>query len=96
MTQPPNTDSTYSDVPSPDHFALQSKRMDLDSGVLGKWFGNSDAAPSNIAGMCLVLLIATGIGLLFIQSSAIPPIEYWKLTLPVVTLILGYLFGKKN
>ena len=61
--------------------------MDIDIGVLGKIFGNSSNAPTNIAGTTIfILLIAT------LFSSALE----WEQSSPVITLVLGYLFGKKT
>lgn len=87
---------TYADSPSPELFALQRKQMDLDSGWLGKVFGSSNSAPSNIAGLSLVLMLAAGLLLLFWPSTAMAASDYWKTIIPIVTLIFGYLFGKKS
>jgi len=75
---------------------LQSKAMDLESGWLGRCFGSARNAPLNIAGLTVTLLIGTGVALLFIESKAMAAAEYWKLMLPILTLILGYLFGRKS
>lgn len=75
---------------------LQSKAMDLESGWLGRCFGSARNAPLNIAGLAVALLLGTGVLLLFIDSKAMAAVEYWKLMVPILTLILGYLFGKKS
>jgi len=67
--------------------AIKSKQMDIDIGFLGKIFGNSSNAPTNIAGTTIfALLIAT----LFFPDLK------WEQSSPVITLALGYLFGKKT
>ena len=83
----------YADTPSPHLVQLQSKQMDLESGWLGKLFGGSRNAPSNIAGLSLLLLVAPGIALLFIPGTSMTAADYWKFITPIVTLILGYVFG---
>ncbi len=84
----------YADAPSPELVQLQSKQMDLESGWLGKLFGSSKIAPCNIAGLCLLLLVVPGIALLFFSGTTMTAGDYWKFITPIVTLILGYLFGK--
>lgn len=67
--------------------AIKSKQMDIDVGILGKFFGNSSNAPTNIAGITiLALLIATP----FVNDLK------WEQSFPVITLALGYLFGKNT
>lgn len=80
---------------SPELFKLQSERLSQTSGWLGKAFGDAASAPSNIAGLCLVLLFVVGFILMF-SPSTMPLTEYLKIAAPILTLILGYLFGKKN
>ncbi|TMN88594.1 hypothetical protein CWB72_12685 [Pseudoalteromonas phenolica] len=76
-------------------YALESQKLGLQAGLLGKVFGVSQAASKNIAGFIAVLLIATGILTLFIDSK-ITASEFWELIVPILTMILGYLFGQKN
>jgi len=67
--------------------AIKSKKMDLDAGYLGKVFGNSSSAPSNIAGIVILFLL---IGTPFIDDLS------WEKSFPILTLSLGYLFGKST
>ncbi len=69
------------------------KEMNLKAGLLGKFFGGMDNAPTNICGMLVLCLVITGALLSFCEAK-IEPMEYWKSVLPVVTAVLGYLFGK--
>ena len=74
---------------------LRRKAMDLESGFLGRFFGNRANAPTNIAGMALVLLLVSGIAMVALNGwdhSA----EYWKVLSPLLTLVLGFVFGKNS
>jgi uncharacterized membrane protein HdeD (DUF308 family) len=99
MTKPGETEQpvegvTYSSNASPELFTLESQRMVQVSGLLGKLFGNSENAPTNIAGLVMMLLVFSGIAMLFTTGTSMTASEYWKIILPVITLIIGYLFGK--
>ena len=83
----------YNKTPDQEAFVLRSKQMDLEAGWLGKCFGSRANAPLNIAGLLVVLLVGSGILVLFLQS-AIPSPEYWKVIVPLLTLVMGYVFGK--
>jgi hypothetical protein len=80
----------------PSSIDLRSKAMDLEYGWLGRCFGNARNAPVNIAGLTVVLLLGTGVAMLFFESKNMLSSDYWKLITPILTLILGYLFGKKS
>lgn len=73
-------------------YTLKAKKVDL--GLLGKFFGSRENAPMNIAGFILILLVAAGTIPLFWETK-VPAGDVWKIILPIVTLTLGYLFGKK-
>ena len=47
----------------------------------------------NIAGLLVVLLLGSGIAVLFFQN-AMGAADYWKTIVPLVTLVMGYVFGK--
>lgn len=74
---------------------LRIKAMDLESGWLGKAFGNYANAPTNIAGFVAVCLTVAGIAMVgfsgWEKSS-----EFWKVIFPLLSLVLGYLFGKNS
>ena len=91
-----DNEAIFSDTPSAALIQLQSKQLDLDSGVLGKVFGGFKNAPYNIAGMSLFLLFAIGIVVLFVPDLNMTATEYWKYSSSVITLILGYLFGRSS
>lgn len=77
-------------------FALKSKQMDLEAGLLGKIFGNGNYARMNIAGTIACILTIVGILMLFIPVTGLSAAEYWKIAAPIITLILGYIFGKNS
>lgn len=74
-------------------FILRSKKMDLEAGWLGQYFGTGKNAPLNIAGLLVLLLVGSGIAVLFLPST-IPADKYWNIIVPLLTLVLGYIFGK--
>lgn len=71
---------------------LENKRMSLDAGTLGKFFGTGSMAPTNIAGFVLVLLLVGGMLAMFIETK-MPAADYWKLAAPIITGALGFIFG---
>lgn len=87
---------TYSDTPSKDLVQLHSKQLDLESGYLGKIFGGVKNAPGNIAGLCLFLILGTGLITMFVEKINISADDYWKYSFSIISLILGYLFGKNS
>jgi len=75
---------------SDNNTSLEEKKMNLDAGLFGKIFGNSTSAPSNIAGITVLLLLGVSIYMTGTKIST----EIWTTTSPMISLILGYLFGK--
>ena len=84
----------YNKDPDSTDLLLRSKEMDLESGWLGKFFGAPTHSPLNIAGLLIILLVLTGIAVSFIYGIS-DSINYWSKILPLITLALGYVFGKK-
>jgi hypothetical protein len=70
-------------------------QMSVEVGWLGKIFRTAAHAPTNIAGLVIALFTLTVIviGVWFVPSS-IPPRDFLNVVVPIVTLALGYLFGK--
>jgi hypothetical protein len=83
----------FNKTPDENQFVLRSKEMDLEAGWLGRCFGTSKNAPLNIAGLVVLTLVATGVATLFLQS-ALSAAEYWKIAVPLITLVMGFIFGK--
>ncbi|MBE3793635.1 hypothetical protein HJ184_21370 [Vibrio parahaemolyticus] len=75
---------------------IEEKKLDLEAGSLGKFFGGKTSAPSNIAGLTILALVAVSIYGTVKEIQGLAPSELWKITTPIITLILGYLFGKKG
>lgn len=88
-------DIQFNTTPDQGAFVLRSKEMDLEAGWLGRFFGSGTTAPLNIAGLLVLLLGGSGVAVLFFQS-AIPAGEYWKIIVPLLTLVMGYVFGKSS
>ena len=76
-------------------FALQEREMTLEAGILGRFFGSASRALTSIAGIIALLLTVACIVSLFVPTN-LPASELWKLVLPVITAVLGYLFGKST
>ena len=74
---------------------IEMRKLDLESGLLGRFFGNAKNAPVSISGLTLLLLLVAGIVQTYVPGS-MQAMEYWRLVVPVMTLILGYLIGHKS
>lgn len=86
--------SPYTEGSSIQDASLRAKAMDLESGLLGKFFGGANTAPTNIAGFMLISFVLAGVVIPLFQSSALTT-EYWKYATPIITLVFGFLSGKK-
>ena len=75
---------------------LKAKEMDHESGVLGKLFGSVRSAPLNISGLLALVLLFAAIGFTIFPSKDFPPMDFWKVVIPILTLFIGYAFGKKT
>ncbi len=94
MTEPEkNSGFEFTEDDRHHRFALESKRMDLDAGYLGRLFGSAKNSPQNIAGVVVVILVLAGVGALFLKQDAIAT-ELWRIIAPILSVTLGYLFGK--
>jgi hypothetical protein len=65
----------------------------LEAGLLGNFFGKGEESKSRIVGFLCILLISVGIVFTFLNLDK--ALEFWKLTIPAITLCMGYLLGKK-
>ena len=72
----------------------------MDLGKVGYIFGGSDNSSRNIAAViCFVLLaaiIAMSCVAYYMYEDKTFVASLWQLVLPVITLSLGYIFGKKE
>lgn len=77
-------------------YLLKAQEMKLEAGVVGGFFGSTQRAASSIAWVMIFLLVCSGIVTSFVQNTAILATEYWKIISPLITLALGYLFGRMD
>ncbi len=82
---------------------FEESKMTRELGLLGQFFGSGNSIKLNIAGLFIFILVITGIVytacVLFstnINSKAIGILEFWGIITPLITLALGYIFGKKE
>lgn len=77
---------------------LSLKEKDL--GWIGSFFGSSENSSKNIAAMiCLILLFAVIIMsfvVYFLEKDTDFISKLWQIVMPVITLSLGYIFGKRE
>lgn len=79
---------------------IQEEGKKIERGFLGRVWGSIEHSSNNIAGLFIVLLLV--IGLVYtiwllscnIYDSHNKIIEFWDMLSPLLTLALGYLFGK--
>lgn len=64
-------------------------------GWFGWLFGSPKNAPLNMAGATLVVTLLVG-GIATFAFPSSDRIEAWKYLTPIITLALGYAFGKKT
>jgi uncharacterized membrane protein HdeD (DUF308 family) len=86
---------TYNEDPKHAETLLRSQQMVLEAGTLGKFFGSPQRAASSIACITIFLLTCSGVVSMFFACN-ISTAEYWKIITPIITLALGYLFGRMN
>src|SRR5258706_7583217 len=78
----------------------ETSKQDRELGFLGKFFGSGTSGNTNIVGLLIVLLLLTGITCTFLLLSEAPAtrgisiLELWGIITPLLTLALGFLFGK--
>jgi hypothetical protein len=82
---------------------FEESKMTRELGVLGQFFGSGNSIKLNIAGLFIFILLITGVSytacILFSQSTnpkAVGILEFWGIITPLITLALGYIFGKKE
>jgi len=83
---------------------FEQDKRDQELGMLGKFFGASDFVKINIAGLSILILVLSGIfytvcilfATLTSNSKAIGIVEFWSIITPIITLSLGFIFGKTD
>ncbi len=84
----------YNTIGTSEKYLLDKHKIELEAGWLGKFFGSAHNAPVYIAGIIAVFLVITGTFSFFIPAISTPG-EIWKIIAPLISLALGYMFGKK-
>ena len=87
--------------------SLAKKRLDNEAekgrrGWMGAIWGDGNNSAINIAGILIVLLVLIGAVYTFVmvcmswQDTHHQVLDFWKVLVPLITLALGYLFGKRQ
>jgi len=83
--------------------SFEDSKLDKQLGFVGKFFGYGDGGKLNIAGFCIALLLLLGISYTFIALNCsqnhpmgISVLQLWGIISPIITLALGYTFGKNS
>lgn len=97
MAEPQTQDSKIEfDPKAPDRDTyIKIKEMDLESGWLGRLFGSPKNAAVNIGGLALCVALIAGM-IITINPGGSIAVEAWKIISPIMTMILGFLFGRKS
>lgn len=74
---------------------VKLREMDLNSGILGKFFGNSEHVSVYIAGVIVIGVAGAGLVATLCTGGA-TAVETWKIITPIITMVLGFLFGKNT
>lgn len=96
MAEAPEEQATYrvaEDIAQ--RYAIEQTRMTLEAGWLGRFFGSATNAPIYIAGIIVFLFAITCVVVIFVESN-VPAADFLNIIIPVITLALGYLFGKST
>ncbi len=93
----------------PENTSLAKKVIDSDTkkaslkikaGWLGAFFGDSKNVGLYIVGLISLILLLTATVYTFIpnnyKSADLPTDKLWNIVLPVITTLIGYLFGFNN
>lgn len=72
----------------------------IKAGWLGAFFGNSENVGLYIVGLISLILLLTATIYTFIpdiyKSETLSKEKLWNIVLPVITTLIGYLFGSNN
>lgn len=75
-------------IPQTEILKHKKDMKQMEIGFLGNFFGEKDI-PRNVGGFIAIILV---IAIIFFNKNS----ELINLIIPVLTLILGYLFGQKT
>lgn len=91
----PTTDDDYRRYYDQSQGQIALMKAKREGGWLSIIFGDAKSAPLNIAGLTVVLLVGGWVALVFTLDAG-QRAENVKLLLPVLTAVIGYVFGKKT
>lgn len=81
-------------------FAHENSLKEKELGWMGKFFGSGDNSSRNIAAFVSVLLLlgasVVSVVIYACERDNVLISKIWGLVIPVLTLSLGYIFGKEN
>lgn len=90
------TEEQAKTVPTDDisrRYTLEQARMGY--GLLGRLFGSAANAPIYIADIVIFLFSIISITVLFVETR-VPAADFLQVSIPLISLALGYLFGKST
>lgn len=98
LPQDPETSSKIIDG------TFEESKSERELGKLGLFFGSGNSVKMNIAGLLITVLVLTGIGYTLIllcsdlskNKMVIGILDFWNIITPLITLALGYVFGKQD
>ena len=75
---------------------LREKEMYLDAGFIGKLFGSGANCTNNIAGLTIIIAFIASVIIngVLVYNNRDAPYEIWKITSPIITAALGFIFGQ--
>lgn len=72
-------------------------QLKIKAGWLGSFFGYSKNVGLYIVGLITIILLLTATIYTFIpdtcKSASLPADKFWSMILPVITTLIGYIFG---
>ncbi|HTO69448.1 MAG TPA: hypothetical protein VMR31_06265 [Myxococcota bacterium] len=76
----------------------RERELELEAGLVGKFFGTGRNSGNGIAGVVAVLLVIAGLCYAFWppQGNGLAVLEFWKVITPLITASLGYIFGSSR
>jgi hypothetical protein len=77
-------------------YSHELEKINRENGWLGKIFGSSPNVPTYIVGAVSTVLVFTLGVYTFFPKENTPPTELWNILIPVLTTILGYIFGSNS
>lgn len=80
-------------IPTTHDHELKMKKATM--GLVGKIFGSGEGVSKNVAGVTAIIFVIL-ICIVCIFKPTSEAIEIGKLVIPVITLIIGFMFGKKS